>query len=202
MDIFSRWEGVFMLEDKNGRIKIRKLSEQIEKILDKFLWIGLLLFYIISILLIIVGIYFWCEIVSKNVFMFILVCIYFIIPGILFFSVTMAFTSRLYVKYEIKSDGLWAKYPLEPLKIISWNEFQEVCVCYAGHHNGRAHSVICCVKKGEKENIFTGRWKMLNPYKFRSVITMEYTDELYEEFKEKCPYPVKDLRNTRKYKIY
>ena len=179
-----------MLEDKNGVIKTNETVDCILMWIVKY--VSLPMAPLLGIALIIVGIWFG----SLGMFL------YFGIPGILLLTAGMAAISDLHAKYDIRTDGLWVKYPLEPLKMISWNEFQEVCVCYAGHHNGHAHSVICCVKKGEKENVFTGRWKTMNPYKHRSVITMDYTDELYDEFKEKCPYPVKDLRNTRRYKIY
>lgn len=107
-----------------------------------------------------------------------------------------AFISKGMAEYKICSDGLWAKYPLEKPRKISWEEFQQVCVCYAAYTTRgerRANKVLCCVMKGEKKNIY-GRWKTDNPFRYRSVITMNYTIELHEGIKENCPFDVVDFR--------
>ena len=60
-------------------------------------------------------------------------------------------------KYRFEKEGLVVKYPFKKEELILWNEFQQVCVCYAAYTTRgtpRASSVICCVKKGEKNNIY------------------------------------------------
>ena len=104
-------------------------------------------------------------------------------------------------EYKIDENGIKAKYLYGPENYIPWDEFQQVCVCYGKQNKAGAAAVyICCVKKGEKKNFF-GRWKANDPLHYRTVITMYYTDELYEEIKEKCPYQVPDLRKNRAYRL-
>ena len=106
-----------------------------------------------------------------------------------------------FARYGIEENGIWAKYLFGKGQSIPWSEFQEVCVCYAAYNNtGGAYVVICFVKHGQKPNA-RGRWKTDNPFYHRSVITMDYTQELYDEVKEKCPYEIVDLRNTKSYKL-
>lgn len=106
-------------------------------------------------------------------------------------------------KYRFQDDGLFVKYPLKEGFVITWDAFQEVCVCYAAYTTRgprRANVVICCVKKGEKQNGY-GRWKTDNIFRHKSVITIDYSLELLEGIKEKCPYEVVDLRNTLNYRL-
>lgn len=105
-------------------------------------------------------------------------------------------------KFNIDLDGINAKYPFHAEKLISWDEFQQVCVCYGDYSKAgiSAFVYICFIKKGAKKD-FYGRWKANTPSHYRKIITMNYTDELYEEVKNKCPYEVVDLRNTRIYRL-
>lgn len=111
--------------------------------------------------------------------------------------------SNLYAKYEFFPEGIKVKYPLRSFKFFSWKEFQQICICYADYTTRgprKANSVICFVKKGEKKNII-GRWKTDNLFRYKSVITVDYTEELYEEVKKLCPYDIPDLRKTRTYRL-
>lgn len=106
-------------------------------------------------------------------------------------------------KYRFEANGLQVKYPLLPERIISWDEFQQICVVRAAfttRGERRANTVICCVKKGEKKNIYD-RWKTDNPFRYRSVICIAYTPELHEGIKIRCPYEVFDLRDTPAYRL-
>lgn len=105
--------------------------------------------------------------------------------------------------FDYSAEGLGVKYLLQKRKVIPWDEFQEVCVCYASYSTRgerTAHSVLCFVKKGEKRNLY-GRWKADNPFRSRSVIAMDYTDELYEEVQKHCPYKIPDLRGKGNYRL-
>ena len=190
-----------MLEYKYKRTKSNEKRTFIARMLDFLEPFCLLFMSLASIASIIAGI--WMGI-GCGVFGFLFIFTYIGGMGIVMLTMTMAWASDWYAKYEIKADGLYIKYPLEPVGKISWEEFQVVCVCHAhfNYGSGTAAPIICCVKKGEKRSWFSGRWKTENPYKYRSVIQIAYTDEVYEEFKQNCPYPVPDLRNTRRYKIY
>ena len=105
-------------------------------------------------------------------------------------------------KYQFQTDGLQVKYPLEKEKLIPWDEFQQVCVCYSGYTTRGERSatpVICCVMQGEKKNGY-GRWKTDAISHYRSTITFLYTPERYAGIQERCPYEVPDLRTTLTYR--
>lgn len=104
-------------------------------------------------------------------------------------------------QYTIHIDGIRVKFPFRKMKLYPWDEFQQVCVCYA-HYTTRgplkAMPAICCIKKGEKLD-WQERWKTENPYRYRTVICVKYTPELHKEIIAKCPMEIVDLRNTRAY---
>ena len=128
----------------------------------------------------------------------ILSSIYIVSVGIFLLIVGWMMISAGLVKYKISFDGVYAKYPLTKLKLFKWDEFQEVSMCYAARTTRgepRAIKVLCFVKKGERKNIY-GRWKTDNIFKHRRVITINYSDELYEFVKSVCPYRVLDIRKT------
>lgn len=108
----------------------------------------------------------------------------------------------LYARFSFSDAGVTVKYPLQKIKTIEWNAFQQVCICYGYHvrDNGSA-TVICCIKKGEKKDIFD-RWKTDSPFHYRSVIGMFYTQELLDEIERACPMKIVDLRETPAYKYY
>ncbi len=122
--------------------------------------------------------------------------------AIFWFSLGWAMISHGKAEYTFHPDGIRAKFPFRKEEFYPWEEFQQVCVCYA-HYSSRGPSwalpIICCVKKGEKVTAM-GRWKTENPYRYRTVICVKYTPELYEEVVAKCPMEVPDLRNTLTYR--
>lgn len=108
-----------------------------------------------------------------------------------------------YSKYNFCEEGIWIKTSFQKPKLFSWEKFQEVCICYASYTTKgetAAHVVICCVQKGEKKD-FYGRWKADGAFHCRKVITLGYTDELYNIMKSNCPYEIVDLRQTLLYKL-
>lgn len=106
-------------------------------------------------------------------------------------------------KYRFEVAGIRIKYPLRHSYIIPWSEFQQVCICYAAYTTfgpRKANTVICAVKHGERPNMY-GRWKTDNPFRFRTVIRIEYCEDRYMQLQECCPLPIVDLRNTPAYKL-
>jgi len=107
---------------------------------------------------------------------------------------------------QILPQGVRVKFAWEPWTIIGWEEFQEVCVCYANYATkGRpgATKIVCFVKRGEKRSFLTGRWKTEGPiFHYRSILRPVYSDELYEIVKEHCPYKVPDLCHTVRYRLH
>lgn len=104
-------------------------------------------------------------------------------------------------EYSFAPDGVMVKYPLERPRYYAWNSFQQVCVCYHSRATEMyGYSVICLVKKGEKKDAF-GRWKTANPFRYRSVLCLDYSDDLLETVVKNCPYEVPDLRDTGNYRL-
>ena len=131
----------------------------------------------------------------------------FIVPllgfAVLLFVFGWLFISRGLAKYSFQTDGIFVKYPFRAKTFIPWCDFQQVCVCYAAYTTRgakRAATVICLVKAGEKKNVY-GRWKTDNPFRYRSVITIDYKPELLAEIQKRCPLEVVDLRGTQSYTL-
>ena len=115
------------------------------------------------------------------------------------------FMAAALARFRFLPEGLAATYPLHQEILIPWEEFQQVCVCYVGYPHQDAYTgseirpgVICCVKKGEKKDIF-GRWKE-NPFRYRSVIYLIHKPEYLAALRQVCPYPVPDLRGLGNYR--
>lgn len=110
------------------------------------------------------------------------------------FLVEYRIISFVFAKYEFSPDGVEVKYVGRRTQIIPWDDFQEVCICYADYTAGadsQLTKVICLIKKGEKKNIF-GRWKVDNFLRYRSVIRLDYSPALYQKVLDVCPYPIVD----------
>lgn len=123
--------------------------------------------------------------------------------GCALFVIGWQFIMAGMTKYRFTKEGIYAKYPLKPEQLLYWDSFQQVCVCYAAYTTrGRqkANTVICCVKHGERKN-FYGRWKTDNPFRYSSVICIDYSPALLNGIKDMCPYEVIDLRETPVYKL-
>ena len=106
-------------------------------------------------------------------------------------------------RYRFNKEGVYAKYPLKPEQLYPWNYFQQVCVCYSAYTTRgkqKANTVICCIKHGERKNLY-GRWKTENPFRYRNVVCVAYSPALFDGVKDMCPFEVIDLRETPAYKL-
>ena len=106
-------------------------------------------------------------------------------------------------RYRFLKEGLMVKYPLEEEFLIPWNEFQQVCFIYsnfAARGRQAATSDICCVRKGERKNLY-GRWKSDNAFHYKTVIAISFKPEYLAGIREVCPYQVPDLRGTGNYRL-
>ena len=123
--------------------------------------------------------------------------------GVFLLWIGWLFITTGMAQFRFSKEGLYAKYPLKPEQLIPWRAFQQVCVCYCAYTTRgprRACTIICCVKHGEKRNLY-GRWKADNLFRYRTVIAIKYSPELHAGVKEMCPYEVVDLRETRAYRL-
>lgn len=124
-----------------------------------------------------------------------------VIVGLWFLVYDYFLISKVFAKYEFKKEGILARYPFSLPQLISWDKFQQICICYTSYSKLRdAYVVIACVKHGEKKNLY-GRWKTDNTFRHRKVITIDYIEEIYKELQSKCPYEIVDLRMNRSYKL-
>ena len=125
------------------------------------------------------------------------------LPSVFCYLLGWAYISAGLAQYKFTDSGLIATFPLRKDELIPWESFQQVCVCYAAYTTRgerRANTVICCVKKGETRN-WLGRWKTDNPFRYRSVICIDYREALHNGLIEKYPGTVVDLRNTPQYRL-
>lgn len=114
------------------------------------------------------------------------------------------FIASVLAQYRFTKMGLFAKFPLQKEILIPWEDFQQVCICYAAYTTRgepRANTVLCFVKKGEKKN-WKLRWKTDNIFHYRSVLCIDYRDSLFEGLKEVFPGDIPDLRNTLAYRLW
>ena len=113
--------------------------------------------------------------------------------------------SDLSACYQFHKNGLYVKYPFVNWQCIPWNSFQQICICYTAYSTRgplRAKTVLCCVKKGEKKNLY-GRWKTENPFHQRGVITfggLEIKPDLVLKVQLYCSARIDDLRGYGNYR--
>lgn len=102
--------------------------------------------------------------------------------------------------YSLEPDGIVIKYIFSKNpECISWDMFQQICVCYADISHTRRNTIICCVRHGERKN-WNNRWKTDNIFHYRKVIRIAFSEERLAEFAETCPFPVVDLRGIGGYR--
>ena len=123
--------------------------------------------------------------------------------GLILLCIGWQFITVGMARYRFTKEGIYSKYPLRQEQLHPWEDFQQVCVCYAAYTTRgqrKANTIICCVKHGERKN-FYDRWKADNPFRYRSIISIDYSSALHCGIKEMCPYEVIDLRNTLSYRL-
>ena len=92
-------------------------------------------------------------------------------------------------KYKVDSMGLYVQHTRNNKQFYSWHQMQEVCLCniHQGSHEGIYDTVIWCVVGTIKEDPPNIKRHRNNPYygirHFRSLITIEYSEERFSEFK-------------------
>lgn len=126
-----------------------------------------------------------------------------IVLGLICILLGWAFIQGGLSKFRFQADGIYVIRPLSHNRLIPWDQFQEICVCYGAfttRGTPNAAVVICCVKHGETKNA-AGRWKTDNPFRYNSVISILYSQEAHAKIKDVCPFEVIDLRNTTAYKL-
>ena len=110
--------------------------------------------------------------------------------------------ARALARFRFLEEGLAVTFPLREEILIPWDAFQQVCVCYPGCPTRGFFSpgpgYLCCVKKGEKKNIY-GRWKD-SDFHYRTVLMIGYRPEYLAAIRQVCPFRVPDLRGIGNYR--
>lgn len=104
---------------------------------------------------------------------------------------------------HLNSDGISIKYPYEDIIMYKWDEFVDICIIYAfvgtrgAVYDGDV-TYIAFVRKGETKNR-NDRWRAENPFHYRGVFIIRYSEANLNLIKEYCPYDISDLRYTKTY---
>ncbi len=107
-----------------------------------------------------------------------------------------------HLRVSIIKDGIRIKLPLFREKLVEWDEFVTICICYDyfSVNEFSLEPIICFVKYGEKTRE-DGRWRTSNPFHNHRLIRIRFTEELYENLLMICPVKIYDLRDTESYRI-
>ena len=80
------------------------------------------------------------------------------------------------------------------------NDFQEVCICFVTYRSMNRAPAICFVIRGEKKSLF-GQWKTENPFKFRRVMAVDFSEERLTQLRACCPHAVPDYRGKERHRV-
>lgn len=148
---------------------------------------------VLSFLLLVCGLWllFLMPVAAVGVILVSLVCFGY---GIMALQTAMA-------EFSFSADGVRVKYPLEKQHFYTWEDFQQVCVCYYSRATEMSgYPLICLVRNGEKTDHF-GRWKTGSAFHYRKLLCLDYSEEQLREVRECCPYEVPDLRDKGNYRL-
>ena len=106
---------------------------------------------------------------------------------------------QLLGRCRITPDDITVTRPFAQDQHLSWNDFQQVCICkyVSGRGNG-TYPKLCFVRKGEQRSIYD-RWKTHSPFHHRLLIAIDYDEEILEAVRALCPMEIIDLRDTPPY---
>ena len=107
-------------------------------------------------------------------------------------------------KCKITKSGISVKYLLSKEKALSWEQFQQICICFEPLKKRfipprfTNQEIICFVLKTAKKN----SWGFYNVYSkryFRKILFVRYSEEVMKELQENCPTDILDLRTDKIY---
>lgn len=119
-----------------------------------------------------------------------------LIPGTLYLI-------YLYGEYALSSEGITLLYAKKYRLFFPWSSITQICLCTIHKTKGaykKDHVIWCTVGKikGGPPNL-APRWNEFEYgfIRFRSVLTMEYTDERLAEFKKYTNREIPDYREMK-----
>ena len=109
-------------------------------------------------------------------------------------------------EYAISKEGITLRYPFRYTVMHSWDEISEIGICNV-HYTTRGPveylMVIRCVIGEEKSGPAKGHgwWadSFYSAMHFRKIITILYSEERLEEFKQVCPFEIIDYRGIKRH---
>lgn len=110
-------------------------------------------------------------------------------------------------KYSVSEAGLTVIYPFGIKVTYAWNALSEIGLCkvhYTGADPVEYLAAIRCVVGEERNGPAKGYgwWadSLYGVFRFRKIITVTYTAERLDEFRQMCPFEITDYRYIRHYK--
>lgn len=109
-------------------------------------------------------------------------------------------------KYKVEQQGLTIRYPFGIVVNYPWTDFNEIAICkvrYSSRVSEIYSIAIRCVvgeeKHGPKHSKQPNeRWsrETYEALHFNRIISIEFSNERYEEFRSACAVPIVDYRNN------
>jgi len=184
------------------------LAQNEQKLLKVIVWFVMLLFLAAAVALMAASVN-----IARNEQMHMrnweLLLSFYIVGAVLLLVVVLGLFRLMYTEYHFLSAGLQIRYPMKRTRVISWDKFQQICICYhdSGAFLGRGKSleapaaVLCFVQNGVKRNE-SGRWTTVHLIPTERVIALECSEERYQKLAEVYSGKIEDLRDTEPYRPY
>ena len=112
----------------------------------------------------------------------------------------------LFRKYRVDPTGITMRYPFGYTMKYEWNHFVQIAVCRI-HIKTRSHKEKVAIRfttftepngphnaKYANEKWSSELYEILH---WRQVISIEYTEDRYQEILSNCPYPIFDYRSLK-----
>lgn len=107
-------------------------------------------------------------------------------------------------KCKITKSGISVKYLLSREKLLSWDQFQQICICFEPLKKRfipprfTDQEIICFILKTAKKNSW-GFWNVYSKRYFRRILFIRCSEEVIKELQENCPTDILDLRKDKVY---
>lgn len=107
-------------------------------------------------------------------------------------------------KCKITPDGISVKYLFFAEKLLSWEQFQQICLCFEPLKKRYIpprftdQEIVCFVLKKAKKNSW-GFWNIYSKRYFRKILYIRYSEEVMKELQEHCPTSIIDSRQDQIY---
>ena len=105
---------------------------------------------------------------------------------------------------KIAQEGICVKYLLSNEKLLPWEQFQQICVCFEPVKRRYIpprftdQEIICFVLRKAKKDSW-GFWNIYSKKYFREILFIAYSEESLKELQEYCPMQIVDLRTDNVY---